>query len=167
MIIGFYGRRGKGKTLSATRLIKAYKEEGYKVFTNTPFKFEHEIITKQMLIDYYNTDTNFDKAIFFLDEAHMFLDSRRGTSGLSLIITYFVLQTRKRGVKLIYTTQDKDQVDKRLRQQTEVDVYCDIHDYKGKKVIQNDIHEGEVFKKRLFFIADDYYDMYDTTKLIK
>jgi len=167
LIIGFYGRRGKGKTLSATRLIEAYEKQGYKVFTNTPFTFPHEMITKQMLIDYYNTEVEWKKAVFFLDEAHMFLDSRRSGSGVSLIITYFILQTRKRGVKLVYTTQDKDQVDKRLRQQTEIDVYCDIHDYYGKKIIQNEVYEGDMMKKRFFFIGDDYFQKYDTTKLIQ
>ena len=38
MIIGFYGKRGKGKTLSATRLIEAYHKDGYEIHTNTPFK---------------------------------------------------------------------------------------------------------------------------------
>lgn len=171
MIIGYVGTRGRGKTLSCVREAYEHYLQGYEIFSNIKlnkkyFKTWHSIDNKT-IIDWVKGDKQFKKAFFILDEVHIYLDSRMGMSKRNVIISYFVLQTRKRNVRIGYTTQFIDQVDKRLRQPTEVMIQC-----------QNYIGESGMFQKNLVqhyetgrvsydtFRGSDYFDYYDTDEII-
>lgn len=171
MIIGYVGTRGRGKTLSCVREAYEHYLKGYTIYSNinlnkkyfkTWFKLDG-----QMLVDWVEGDKQFKKAFFILDEVHVYLDSRMGMSKRNIIISYFILQTRKRDVRLGYTTQFYNQVEKRLRQPTEVIVECQNYNNKGIIINRNIVYVLELNHKfQQQFIANDYFDFYDTNEIV-
>lgn len=113
MIHVFIGNLGSGKTLSM--VYHGYKEflKGRKIYSNFNLDFEHEKLTFKMIKDYVKTSNQLKNCVLLLDELHILIDSR--SSFKNKLLTYFILQTRKRGVDLYGTTQFFGQVDVRLR----------------------------------------------------
>jgi hypothetical protein len=170
MIIGMIGNMGKGKTLSAVRYLYKWFRKGFTIYSNIHLKFPHIHIGMQELIDYANAETYLDKSIVFLDEAHTLLDSRNSASKRNKILTYFIVLTRKMGCNLVYTTQRYHQIDKRLRDNSDVVILCDTKTFKGEKYTHNLIMIKEEFKLRTMtdmFRSRDYYGLYNTRELVK
>jgi len=171
MIIGYIGTRGRGKTLSCVREAYEHQLKGYTIYSNVKLNrklFPNYVeLDGKMLVDFVQEQEQFNKAFFILDEVHVYLDSRSGMSKRNVIISYFILQTRKRNVRLGYTTQFIDQVDKRLRQPTEVFVHCQNYN-NGKAVFQSNIVEHRETGRSWLdnFRANDYFDYYDTDYII-
>lgn len=172
MIIGYFGTRGQGKTLSLVREAYAHYERGYEIFTNIKlnekyFK-KYTILTLDMIMEYVRSEKQFIKAFFILDEIHIYIDSRSSSSKKNVIFSYFALQTRKRNVRLGYTTQFTHQVDKRLRDLTEIEINCDkIKTADGKRIQTNtvrDIGRNIIFADN--FHANEFYEYYDTNEIV-
>ena len=171
MIIGYIGTRGRGKTLSCVREAYEHYLDGYEIYSNIKlnnkyFKNWYSIDNK-MIIDWVKGDKQFKKAFFILDEVHAYLDSRMGMSKRNVVISYFILQTRKRNVRIGYTTQFIDQVDKRLRQPTEIMVECQNYMTPSGMFQKNKITHFET--KRAYydsFRGSDYFDYYDTNEIM-
>ena len=178
MIIGYVGTRGRGKTLSAVREAYEHYKQGYEVYSNVKlskkyFK-KYNLITLKDIIDWVKGDVQFKKAIFILDEVHIYIDSRSGMSKKNVILSYFVLQTRKRNVRVLYTTQFLDQVDKRLRQPTEVLIDCQNYDTglrydtNNTEIKQrNKVYHRETGRSFLdCFTANPFFEYYDTNEIV-
>ena len=56
-----------------------------------------------------------DHAVIILDEAYYNAEARRSMRNENFQLDYFVRQSRKKGVKLFFTTQTIDILDRRLR----------------------------------------------------
>lgn len=171
MIIGYIGTRGRGKTLSCVREAYEHQLKGYTVYANLKLSrkyFPNYVqLTGQMLIDYVQSETQFSKAFFILDEVHVYLDSRMGMSKKNVIISYFILQTRKRDVRIGYTTQFIDQVDKRLRHPTEVIIDCQNYNNDKSVIQRNVVWHKETGRTWLdSFRANDYFNYYDTNYIV-
>jgi len=171
MIIGYIGIRGRGKTLSCVREAYEHYKNGYTIYSNVKlddkkFKTWHTI-TGDMLIDWVQGEKQFKKAFFILDEIHVYLDSRMGMSKRNVIISYFVLQTRKRDVRIGYTTQFLDQVDKRIRQPTEVYIECQNYNNEDKIYQRNTVFHKETGRQWIdSFEANEFFGYYDTNEII-
>ncbi|MEM3871861.1 MAG: AAA family ATPase [Nitrososphaeria archaeon] len=114
MIIGICGKMGSGKTLFATALAYASYKSGEKIYSNYNLNFPHEIINLDTMLK-----MELQNATVVIDEIYIFMESRRSSSDINLILSYFIFQTRKRGVNLIYTAQKYSSVDIRLRELTD------------------------------------------------
>jgi hypothetical protein len=169
MICGFIGRMGSGKTLSMTRELYKYYKKGHRIITNYGVGFPHERINFEELYEAAETQEEMNNLVIALDEVHIVLDSRSGMSGVNKVITFWLNQTRKMGVKLFYTTQYLHQIDKRLRSGTDIFVFTNgvkvMKEGKEYFVVQNDITDGENNKKEIF-IGNDYYKMYNTNEVV-
>lgn len=117
-------------------------------------------------------------AVLLLDEMHIWIDSRSSMKQKNKAITYFILQTRKRNVRLLYTTQHLHQVDKRLRDTTDVIVFCrnisnrtsTVRDKNVPTYIINEFvyQWREDMKPKMKVIhANPVYDLYDTTEMVE
>jgi len=171
MIIGYIGTRGRGKTLSCVREAYEHYLEGYEIYSNIKLNNKYfkkwNWIDNKMIINWVKGDKQFKKAFFILDEVHIYLDSRMGMSKRNVIISYFVLQTRKRNVRIGYTTQFFDQVDKRLRQPTEVLISCQNYMIANGMFQKNRVYQKETGKSFYdTFKGSDYFDYYDTNEII-
>jgi len=113
-----------------------------------------------------------------LTEAYTFLDSRFSGSESSRFITYFLLQTRKRKVRILYDAQLVGSVDNRLRFITNRIYEC-VKMLKSKNEDKEDINniigfmykvqddDGEMFYEMLKIEdALKVFDLYDTREIL-
>jgi hypothetical protein len=170
LIVGFIGRMGSGKTLSMVKYAHYYYKRGYKVYSNVKLNFPYETYNLETLLDYANSEESLLNSVILCDEMHIFLDSRNSGSKRSRILSYFLLQTRKKDVKLFFTTQRFHQVDKRLRDNAEVIINCSSKFIKGKHFVVNSLMlmlEFTVKVKRFVFRAESTYPLYNTYEVVK
>lgn len=170
MIVGFVGKMGSGKTLSLTRQVYKEYKRGKLIISNVHFSFPYKPITIEMLLNYDLDDSELQNCVVVLDEAHVYLDSRASVSKKNRIISMFLTQTRKKNVHLYYTTQFFDQVDKRLRKNSEVIIQCKSTKYKKMTIVFNYWFirdEYGFIQKRNAFVGNKFFNLYDTTQVIK
>lgn len=111
---------------------------------------------------------------FGLDEIDMYIDSRRSVSQGNLLISYFIKQVRKKSIKLLYATQYKHSVDRRLRGLTRTDIMCQSRNINvdcntGKEKIMfiyNQIYVNGQHLGSKRMVGNKWFDMYDTKELI-
>ena len=174
MIICFVGTVGGGKTLSMT--IEAYKYHlrGMKIYSNYGLNFPHEKLTKTKFDALIANKTDLQDCVICIDEVHIWLDSRSSMKGKQKAITYFILQTRKRNVRFLCSTQHFHQVDKRLRDTTDVIVYCSNMTNKTSLVTKEQVlilqeymfqYSKSPAKKRVLH-ANKWFPLFDTTEII-
>lgn len=170
MIIGMIGRMGTGKTLSLVRYAYNYYRSGYKIYSNIHLNFPYTRVGLQDLLDYANANTYLEKSIVIIDEAHVLLDSRNSASKRNRLVSFFVVLTRKMGCNLLYTTQRFHQIDKRLRDNSDIVISCSTKTFKGTKYTHNMIMimtEFGMKTKREIFKSSDYFNLYNTKELVK
>lgn len=159
-----------GKTLSMTKELLKYHNQGYRILSNYGLTIPHEPIDFDQLFLSAQNQEQLNNVVIALDEIHIVLDSRSGMAATNKVISFWLNQTRKMNVKLFYTTQHAHQIDKRLRSATDFYVMCDGFKITkaGKTyfVCYNEITDGDYYKKDLF-IGNEFFDYYDTNQVIK
>jgi len=165
MIIAITGSMGSGKTLLASALAYKYFSQGSNIYANYGLKFKHSPL---MMSDISDFSFDFSNALLVIDEIHLFMDSRQSATKTNRIISYFITQSRKRNLVLVYTTQQSNQVDKRLRNNTDYFIKCENLTPGAKKdmYIKWTITDMENNSKKFVLIADPYFDIYDTHQII-
>jgi hypothetical protein len=181
MIVGLYGDIGSGKTINGIRFLKELSDKGYKIYSNiTLLDIPYTNLTLDDLLDIveYGKIVN-EPEVYFIDEIILWgLDSRTGSSKISRILSYFLLQTRKLshgkeydiGTYFIYTTQYPDLIDKRLWIATTIK----ISHFKHKTTNGTFIIRYWYIKKLMkiiqkidLFKADNYFKYYDTKEIVR
>lgn len=175
MIIGFIGDMGSGKTLSMVRIAYSLYMKGYTIYSNFHLNFPFEYFTLRDILQYAENSQNFTNTVFLIDEAHIFMDSRRSGSAKNLALSYFTLQTRKQNVWLFFTTQYYHQVEKRLRASTNAFVECSFKSFTDNYRIQqnvclniwNIIKSNKITVKKFVFNANPFFPLYDTNEVVR
>lgn len=186
----YIGTLGSGKTLSMVRdLYIDNKDKNRRIISNLILNFTSTQISQKFFDTFAQGQTQelFDLDLG-IDEMHIFLDSRSSTSKGNKYLSYFILQTRKRGVELKGTTQFYNQIDKRLRKVCDYITKCDafIQTKNGmipvtpvmasRKLTKEEednlwiLNEtfnqaGQTIKKEIFK-AKPFFDFYDTNQII-
>ena len=122
LVVGIKGLKASGKTLVLTWLLFREYLMGKKVYVNYRVFFPHELIDVQKMV---TLNIELQNAVIGIDELHMICDSRRSGKKQNILMTYFILQSRHRSVNFYYTTQFDGQVDKRIRENTDVNMVCE------------------------------------------
>lgn len=180
MIEIYVGGLGAGKTLGAVKECFALYRRGFTIYSNIGLKFPYVPLTKQVFEDLIHDKAGLQNAVILLDEIHIWIDSRSSMKKKNKIITYFLLQTRKRNVRLFCTTQDISQVDVRLRRSANLivesfnpanalslvktpnqPVLLVQFGYKGLRMYLL----GRFFRKAKIY-ANPYYALYDTNEIV-
>lgn len=175
MIIGIEGGLGSGKTLLMTRYLYKDWRAGHKIYTNYKLKgIDHEIIDLTQVLDMHKNAFDLTNCSLGIDEITVFADCRKSGSKLNRVISYFILQSRKRNVDIYFTTQNLGMIDLRLVNYMDVQIICEkVRDKEGKSI------DG-VAKYRIFDLRDansitierfvldisKYYQFYDTNEVI-
>lgn len=118
MLWGYCGLLGSGKTTGLVAQLLEFKKEGYLIKTyGVKTTFSEELNIDEIL--------NFElsNCVIGLSEAYTILDSRVN-SNAERNITYFVLQSRKRNVHIVYDAQLMSSIDLRLRFMTDKVILC-------------------------------------------
>jgi len=148
-MIGIYlGEQNSGKTLSMVYTAYKYFLNDYDIYSNVKLQFPYTKLTKELLQEYTEGQKQFKKAIFLIDEMYLFFDSRSFGSKTVKIFTYFLLQTSKRGVHLYGTAQYFNTLEKRLRENTFFQCFCNRTLFNPKTQQFNSINDNSRFLKK-------------------
>ncbi|MGP3705247.1 MAG: hypothetical protein ACKD6O_08165 [Candidatus Bathyarchaeota archaeon] len=175
MLIGVLGGFGSGKTLLLAiwgfRL--ACKSDKFEVYSN--FKINHKNVvslTPRKLLGINPTDK---KAVVLLDEVYAWLDSRVSSSAVNRLLSWIVLQSRKRNMDIIYSAQLGGSVDLRMRNMTDLVVYCKSNFNRNFELTGFSYvvewSNGFNCKRFGFFLptakAKKWFSVYDTREIVK
>lgn len=116
--------KGAGKTTMLTLFMWMEKRFGNRknMFSNYKLKFSSNWLQGHDMIEL--TDKLMDSAIA-IDELHEYADSRSSGTLQNKRVADFFLQSRHTRSNVYYSTQYKDQVDKRIRRITDIDIVCE------------------------------------------
>lgn len=167
MFIGFTGSLGSGKTLSMTFWGKYFSRKlNIPCYSNYKTNFAENITDWKQLMAVQN-------GVVLLDELHILMDSR--TSGISknrfgggnkqTYRTHFMLQTRKKNMLVMFTTQHISQVDLRIRNICDYVILCQKKGLSIKNTVVNwaDMNIG---KTLVLNNVNRIYNWYDTYELV-
>jgi hypothetical protein len=129
-VTGIYGWKGGGKTVAMTMFlllesklaklnIATQKKEIPVIYSNVELAFPFKWLDGNDVA--YIADHLQNSAIG-IDELHEYADSRSFASQQNKRVADFFLQSRHTNANVYYTTQYKDQIDKRIRRITDIDI---------------------------------------------
>ena len=168
---GFYiyvNPMGSGKTLSMVREAKLLKDKGYKVYSNFFVSFQDQQLYHWK--DIINVPPN---SVILLDELSDLFNSRDWKNMPKQVFTYLI-NSRKRNIRIMGTAQEFDEIDKTIRTKATYVVECDH----WGRLIRDKFYKRRVFelssgsKKRRcefseWFIREDFYsNFYDTNEIV-
>lgn len=168
---------GSGKTASAVWECYQYYRLGYTIYSNIGLSFPHIKFTKRILEQKIKEKEGLQNAVILLDEGTIFMDSRTSMGKKNRYLSYFVLQTRKRNVRLIVTVQHMHQLDRRLRDTC--DIICQCKNLSNKT---STVKEGQqtyimqeyvlqwadesIKPKKKILYANPIFPLYDTREIV-
>jgi len=171
MITSYIGKMGSGKTITMVRQAWYYYMKGATVYSNIKLKFPYTPLTFELLKSYADEDKSFRNAVFLIDEAYIFFDSRNSMSKGNRTIANFVLQTRKKDVRLLLCTQNFLQIDVRVRNMTDYVVLCKKVVFKGQTYINLEYQYSDDYgatQKSLYrYHANPFFELYDTYEVVR
>lgn len=157
MIVGITGGLGSGKTLVASYLATCESRRGRPVWSNYP-------VYCATLVRSWSEVVSLESGVVVLDEVHVDIDSR--SFGNNVEVTSFLLQTRKLDLDLIYTSQSLHQVDKRLRDITDIVMMCERvlspDGSRASRVVVIDLTSVTVRTRFVLAHSPELYALYDT-----
>jgi len=131
MIISFEGVQGTSKSTAAVAFAyNEYSVNKKRVISNDHLNFPKiegvELPTHFDIAWFIEhlVDGELENCVLFLDEMYQIADSRSSATKLNKLFTYFIVQTRKRGVDLYVCTHHLDHVDLRLRRAVDIRGAC-------------------------------------------
>ena len=165
MIIEICGDLGSGKTLFMTLLGYICYKKGYLIMSNYHLNFPYQPINLKDL-------ESIQKCCILIDEMHIFVDSRSSMKDFNKKFSYFILQSRKRQTNLIYTTQYRQSVDKRVRNLTDISIIAEKQkDIQGNLWFKYVIFNSWLRQPKVIRLHEDLikfvYRLYDTNQIIK
>jgi len=139
------------------------------IYSNYELEFPFEYLQGN---DMANLAEKLSDSIIAIDELHEYADCRNSQSLQNRRVSTFFLQSRHTNSNIYWTSQFKDQVDKRIRRITDVDVVAEnlmidsdgdgdddlfrfvLHDHRTENIIRKTIYAKPIF------------DLYDSTERI-
>jgi hypothetical protein len=170
IVVGIEGGLGSGKTVLMVKLLKDDSKDKRVMANFKLMGFKHDDLDVLSLMG----DENIKNVSIGIDEMTVFMDCRRSSKKMNMLMSYFILQSRKKGVTLYYTTQDLGMVDIRLYRHTDIQVFC-------SKLYDSDNVEIEHYRNYIFvdlrnrrnvstsswvMFIKPFYRYYDTTEVI-
>lgn len=124
MLISFEGSMGSGKTTAAVALaFEEHKRSGKRIIANNHLNVRYEHFDIAWFLEHL-ADHEMENSVLLLDEMYQIADSRSSQTKLNKLLTYFAVQTRKRGVDLYICTHHLDHIDLRLRRAVDIRGSC-------------------------------------------
>lgn len=160
MLVAFVGYQRAGKTMAMTVLAEyIHKAAGVEIAANYPFYSATKDIVS---VDYLMSLKN---CIICIDELWLSMDSRKFKS--NDLMSQFVLFSRKKDTIVFYTTHNINNVDNRLREATDIVVYCERASETDVWLTFIDWQRGVAQMKFLLNDISRFYHLYDTFAVLK
>lgn len=176
-IIGFIGRRGSGKTLLMSIFASIAARSGDTIFANYALVIPSITVQKMdkpFLQSFFTTKGEAflrgKNGTICIDELPTFIDAYDFRTKKAKVFSYFVLQTRKRGVSLYYTAQQLNLVPIRVRNNTDLLIHPTYD--KSTDILKYTIYEylpPRVIKKAQLEIkqASLFFGLYNSDEIIE
>ncbi len=170
VVLGYQGGMGGGKTLSAVYECYQYYRNGMTVFSNIGLKFPHQPFTLNKFLEMTKDNNSMKNAVILIDEAHIWIDSRSSMSKRNKLISYLINQSRKRSIRILYTTQSFNLIEKRLRDRTDILTHCKKKTLNGVDYIIQEsligVNEPQTKIRKRKLQAKPVYGLYDTDEIV-
>jgi len=161
-VFGIIGNIGNGKTLKASYFAALFNAYGKKIFSNYNILLKN---AKKIHAQDFANLNHLKNALAILDEAYEWLESRLSGTEVNRILSHGVLQSRKRGLDLIYTAQLNSTVDLRLRRITSTLIWALTPSDAGFNYVYFTPHET-IYKTMSIELAQQIFKIYDTTEIV-
>lgn len=148
IITGCYGHKGHFKTTTGVLFTWLENMRGTRkhLYSNIELKISNFKFLKGD--DLVTLDKKLDDSIIFIDELHEYADCRDSMSIQNKRVAHFFLQSRHTKSNIYYTTQYKDQVDRRIQRITDVDIICENIYYDRDNDGHDDLARITIIDKR-------------------
>jgi hypothetical protein len=175
MIIGIQGGLGSGKTILMTRYLYKDWKKAKEIFASYGLKeIKFTPIDMSKILEMHANEFNMRDCTIGIDEITVFADCRRSGSKMNRLISYFILQSRKRNVDIYFTTQNLAMIDFRLIDYMDFQIECKkVKDTKGHEVegyaqyTVFDLRDMQDIKVKQFMLdIRPYYRYYDTNEVV-
>ena len=160
-VIAFLGKQGSGKTLSMIREALISYCNKMTIYSNLKLiGIKYEPIDLNWFMGYLLEKKELRNVCVLIDELQLYADCRSPKSKINRVLGYFALQTRKRNVKFLFTTQYFENVDRRIRRcvMDDVIVRCE-----GKYVYNEEKKEPELKEIKQTIVFDGCSKYYTQT----
>jgi len=162
LLILVLGHMGSGKTLFLT--ILGYMTKA-KVISNFKLNYPNKSVENLSITQIINEDFK-EKVVILLDEAWLYLDSRRSSSSLNQIFSYILFQSRKKNLNFYLTAQLGNTLDVRFRRLADFIVYCKNHKNYFEYTLVN-LNNNQYKKIRLpIESAEKFFRFYNTNETV-
>lgn len=171
VVVGIFGHKGDGKTTTLTLFL--YLEYQFGVmkhsFCNYKLEFPFEWLKGKDMIDLTN---KLDDSVVGIDELQQYADSRDSLTLQNKRVSNFFLQSRHTNSNIYYSTQFKDQIDKRIQRITDIDIVTTNMYVDSDKDGDDDIFKLTILDRRTnsgkttFYYAKPVFDMFDSRERI-
>jgi hypothetical protein len=182
-LMGEFGVSEKFATARVKEALQVFQEEGNEAFRNSiriistnHLNFPYTHFDRAYFVEHLE-DEELEDCILQLDEAYLFLDSRRTTTKDNLLFQYFVAQTRKRNVDLYLCCLHRDMVDKRIRRWINIRGTCRFNKgpmeenlpvnkrrFNWATVTFTNLDSG--MERRMRFYGPAFWGLYDTEERV-
>lgn len=168
MLVGIVGKMGSGKTLVMTMLagfFRLHNALSLPVYANYSLK-------DSLIVDSVKELLRIENGVVCLDEFWVSLDSRAWKN--NVFLTWWINQTRKKNLLVLYTTQHFGQIDLRVRRATDMLIYCEkIKSLEAKQKVFRysfiDSFSGRILKS--FKIPSDkasnFFSLYNSFEIVR
>ncbi len=171
MIMGLISPKGEGKTVTMVKFMLEGVLKNRKIMANM---YELEIPYQELHDDFFRNFSKYpiNNCLLCIDEIHIFVDSRSAMSKRNKLLSYLFTQTRKRDTTLVYTTQFFHQIDRRLRDNTDIFIRCRkqiVKDKNGNELVYIYlICYSRITNQvtRFKFLANPLFKFYKTSEII-
>lgn len=161
MNIGIAGPLGSGKSLAGSAVaVELHRQTGIPLLANYKLDGARIIKSARELL-------SAEYAIVVIDEVHKTLDCRNWKAEDIKRLTYWILETRHRGVLFFWISQHPSQVEVRLRTNTDYMLVCNKNIHTGAISVQ--VMDWLYKNLTKTYSIDDpskYYKIYDSYGII-
>ena len=162
MLIGIMGKMGAGKTLTMSMLATYMAQR-----SNAPLWANYGLLNANRIKNREQL-WKMENGIFCFDELWLTLDARNWEN--NVLLTHWVNQTRKKKLLVFYTTQHIRQVELRVRNGTDILIYCEKKDNGQIKLTFIDWQYREIGRQvslnNNYDIMRKFYGLYDTYEIV-
>src|SRR3990167_10034815 len=140
-LISIEGPMGSGKTLTTTMLGLDAHLDGRTVYANYHLEFPYRPFNEDIFYELNENNFQLNDCLILADEGYLLADARRSSAKQNLAFAYYVVQTRKRKVDMVFATHKFDRLDKRVRDAVTMRISCKFK--KGIPAIYYNRRTGE------------------------
>lgn len=159
MIIFLIGARGSGKSTLLT--IFAYEQQDMMFISNLKINLKNiEEFSMSKLLSDESKHKN-----FIIDEASLYLDNRRSMSDINVFLSIAINQSRKFQNDFYFAIQNEQTIDKRIKSEIDLFIYCYNYDYYFRYLFYNKYFQLTCSLEIEKYKLENIFELFDTHQL--